>query len=104
MPPCPLRRMAVVGESMAPLLRPGDFLLVWTWSRPRAPVGSLVVVSLPARPLAVKRLHRRLPDGSLWVLGDNAGASTDSRTLGPLPATALRGRVLARYWPLRRAA
>ena len=102
----PLGRVAVAGRSMLPTLRPGDFLLVWWWHRerhrPRPRPGSLVVVALPDRPLGVKRLVRWNADGTAWVEGDNPVESTDSRTLGPLAASAVLGRVLCRYWPLRR--
>jgi type IV secretory pathway protease TraF len=36
------------------------------------------------------------------VLGDNAAASTDSRTLGPVPPSAIRGRAFYRYFPAGR--
>ena len=39
---------------------------------------------------------------SVWVEGDNPLYSTDSRHFGPLPMTALRGRLLLRLWPIRR--
>lgn len=86
---------------MLPTLHPGDACLVWRPGRRRA--GQLVVMQLPGRPLAVKRLTRRRDDG--WeVAGDNPAESTDSRTLGALPEAALAGRVLWRYWPpVRRA-
>jgi hypothetical protein len=83
---------------MAPALRHGDHLLVW-WRARRPPIGSVVVVQLPERGLAVKRLVRVTGDGAIWVEGDNPFGSTDSRTLGALPAAALRGRVIGRLWP-----
>lgn len=58
-----------------------------------------MLVALPDRPLAVKRLVAIEPDGRIRVEGDNELASTDSRTLGALPPTAVRGVVLARIWP-----
>jgi hypothetical protein len=59
----------------------------------------VVVVRLPDGTEAVKRLVRREADGGLWLEGDNPLASTDSRTLGALPVTAVVGRVLLRMWP-----
>ena len=38
-------------------------------------------------------------DGHLFVLGDNRGGAIDSRTWGPIPRSAIRGRVIFRYWP-----
>jgi nickel-type superoxide dismutase maturation protease len=96
----PVRRVEVVGPSMVPALHHGDHLLVWLRRPRRAPrPGSVVVVELPDRPLAVKRLTSVEADGSIRVDGDNPYGSTDSRALGPLPAAAMRGTVIARIWP-----
>jgi hypothetical protein len=85
---------------MVPALRDGDRLLVWLRApRGTPPIGRIVLVSLPDRPLSVKRLVAVEPDGRIRVEGDNEFASTDSRSLGPLPADALRGVVLLRLWP-----
>jgi signal peptidase I len=77
-------------------------------------VGDVVVVNHPARNSTVcKRivglpgdqvLNRGLlivPDGHLWLEGDNPANSTDSRHYGTVPASLVVGRVLARIWPLR---
>jgi signal peptidase I len=45
----------------------------------------------------------RLEDGQYFLLGDNREASTDSRDFGPVPAGAIVGTAVLRYWPLRRA-
>jgi nickel-type superoxide dismutase maturation protease len=96
----PLRLVVVRGPSMVPALRDGDRLLVWLRPpRHRAPLGRVVVVQLPDRPLSVKRLVAVDPDGRIRVEGDNEFGSTDSRTLGSLPADSLRGIVLCRLWP-----
>jgi nickel-type superoxide dismutase maturation protease len=96
----PLRRVEVVGPSMVPALRHGDRLLVWLRRPRRVPrPGAVVVVELPDRPLSVKRLSAVEADGSIRVAGDNPFGSTDSRSLGSLPAEALRGTVIVRLWP-----
>ena len=100
---------------MIPALEPGDFL-VGVRSRPGSiRRGAMVVVEHPTRPgfEMVKRLvggpGDRVADGRLlgeaeyWVLGDAPASSADSRTFGPVEADAIRGVVVARYWPPRRA-
>jgi hypothetical protein len=85
---------------MVPTLRDGDRILVRIGALRGTPtVGSVVLVALPDRPLSVKRLVAVEPDGSVRVAGDNPYASTDSRTLGAVPAASIRGVVLARLWP-----
>jgi nickel-type superoxide dismutase maturation protease len=96
-----IRRVEVVGDSMLPALHPGDRLLVVRDGRARP--GDVVAVTdlrLASRTM-VKRVAGAGP-GGITVLGDNAGASTDSRTLGPVPPSAIRGRVFYRYFPASR--
>jgi signal peptidase I len=45
---------------------------------------------------------QRIPSGRLYLLGDNRSASCDSREWGTVAESAVIGRVVARYWPLRR--
>ena len=92
----------VTGRSMLPTLHDGDVLLVRRL-RPAAdpgPLGRLVVVRLPGdRPLAVKRLTGRGPDGGWWVERDSRVEGVDSWTVGELPDDAVHAVVLARVWP-----
>jgi SOS-response transcriptional repressor LexA len=92
----PLFRVAVAERSMEPGLRAGDWLLVLRTRR--AKPGRLVIAKNPEKPdmLVVKRLGRRLPDGSFWLTSDNpAAGAVDSARFGPVAA--LEGRVLFRY-------
>jgi len=43
----------------------------------------------------------QVPDGHIWVEGDNPWNSSDSRNYGAVPASLIMGRVLCRLWPLR---
>ena len=98
----PLVRIAVAERSMEPVLRPGDWLLVRRTRRVRA--GQIVVARHPGRPamLIVKRAARR-QDGGWWLESANpAAGAVDSARFGVVPDALIEGRVLVRYWPLRR--
>ena len=102
----PLSRFAVEGPSMEPAYRPGDRLLVNRLAylrRPPAP-GDAVVIRDPEHPsrLLLKRVAAA-PDGPqteadrIYLLGDNPAESRDSRHFGPLPRSAIVGKVWRRY-------
>ena len=103
-------RAVVAERSMAPTLEPGDTLLLLPagphglpWLRGAPRVGSIVVAEREGR-LDVKRVAAwpvdtlQTPD-ALWLLGDNAAASNDSRHGGPVPLNALRGILFFRTGP-----
>ena len=96
-------RNEVSGSSMAPALRPGDWIIVDRQAyRRRMPRRGDVVLARdprdPSREL-VKRVDRVDLHGDAWLLGDNEAESTDSRTFGSVPTDAIAGRVRWRYWP-----
>jgi hypothetical protein len=97
--------MALVhGRSMEPTLHEGDRLLVLYGARPRC--GKLSLVRLPndaagaPRPLAVKRVSHRDPEGGdgWWVERDNPKGGLDSWAagVGAIPTAGIRARVLLR--------
>ena len=96
--------IAVVrGTSMEPTYVEGDRLVVHYGQRVHP--GRPHVVRLPEgpagpRPVAVKRITRREPDGRWWLSADNP-AGTDSRQFGAVPAGSVIGVVLGRL-PRRR--
>ena len=100
-PPLRWGLVRVTGRSMEPTLYAGDRLLV-RWGVAAADPGRLVVVRLPGgRPVSVKRLVRREPEG-WWVERDNPAQGVDSWGIGAVPPEDLLGVVLARVWPWRR--
>jgi nickel-type superoxide dismutase maturation protease len=93
-----LFRVVVEGESMWPTLVPGDRLLVVRTRRVRR--GDLVAVPDPReRGRTIVKRVALVERDAVTVVGDNAGASTDSRVFGPVDRRDLRGRVVYRYWP-----
>lgn len=42
---------------------------------------------------------RVVPEGMIFVLGDNRGYSNDSRSFGPVPLENVVGRAVFSYWP-----
>lgn len=47
-------------------------------------------------------LPHTLAHDEVWLMGDNRPNSGDSRVLGPIPESMVRGRAFAIYWPLGR--
>ncbi len=89
-----LRVVRVSGESMAPTLRSGDWLLVDSGSGSLPDTGELVVVRHPRQShLLVKRVRSRGRE-TFAVGSDDPCAGQDSRHFGSLDASHLVGRVL----------
>ncbi|MGW5366181.1 S24/S26 family peptidase [Actinopolymorpha pittospori] len=84
----------VRGRSMQPTLWDGDRLVVRYVDHARP--GDLVLVRLPHRPLSVKRLVRREPEGGWWVERDNPHEGVDSWQIGAVPAGDLVAVVVTR--------
>jgi signal peptidase I len=96
----------VGGPSMEPTLIPGDCILVDRWTyRHRSPRrGEIVLLDGPSGEMWIKRIGEAADAREgLWVFGDNAANSLDSRQLGPVAESRCLGRVAFRYWPPSRA-
>ena len=103
-PALPIARYVVEGNSMEPAFHAGDRLLVnrraYRSRRPR--VGDVVVVRDPERTghLLLKRVARP-PDSAtssgVYLLGDNAAESRDSREFGMIDENRIIGKAWRRY-------
>ena len=86
---------------MVPAFSPRERVLVnraaYWFGSPKT--NDVVVMRDPREParLLIKRIDRPAGEGAWLVLGDNATASADSRTFGPVPRGLLVGKVVARY-------
>lgn len=115
-----LATAVVDGTSMLPTLKPGQYLVVSRLFAPPKP-GDLVVIDhwMNGRPM-VKRVYKVggqlvewqrspiyfsttealkpffVPQGTVYLLGDNAPESEDSRYFGPVPLDRILGKVIAR--------
>ena len=52
--------------------------------------------------MGVDRPARKVPQGRIYVMGDNRVVSLDSRYIGPLPISEVQGRVEAVFAPINR--
>ena len=57
--------------------------------------GDTVCVD-PTGQLAPSTEHVLVPKGHIWIVGDNAAESRDSRWYGPVPIALVHGRLFAR--------
>ena len=101
----PITRVRIVGPSMEPTLRNGEWWLVRRTGSVHP--GHVVLIKHPKRPeLAIVKRIDRAAEGGWWVIGDNPAESDDSRAFGPVPADHILGRLWFRYGrdPRREAA
>lgn len=91
-----LTRLEIEGLSMVPALGPGDRVLVLRTDR--VAVGDVVAFKDPEGGETLVKRVTGIERGSVRVEGDNLGPSRDSRHFGPVPRSAIVGRVLWCYW------
>lgn len=95
------RRFRVSGNSMLPLLKPGEEVLVnpnaYRRTLPRP--GHIVVAQHPYRQdvRLIKRIAAVSEDGRCLLTGDNPIESTDSRVFGAVTVEQIIGRVTGRF-------
>ena len=98
----PLARFVVDGASMEPTYRAGDRVVVYRWAyRRRGPAADDVVVLRDPERMGRWIMKRVAFDvgatSGVYVVGDNAVVSRDSRMFGEVAGSAIVGRVVMRY-------
>ncbi|XP_063902377.1 mitochondrial inner membrane protease subunit 1-like [Zophobas morio] len=111
------------GLSMLPTLNERGDIVIVDHISPRwrgYQVGDIVLLSSPVGSHSNKNICKRItakqndivrntkgkfqevkiPSGHVWIEGDNPYNSRDSRAFGPVPLGLVKGRVVARIWPL----
>ncbi|KAJ7071312.1 signal peptidase I family protein [Mycena amicta] len=87
-------------------IKRGDLITVRSPSDPRRILckrviglpGDIICVD-PTGQKAPSTEHVVIPPGHVWIVGDNAANSRDSRTFGPVPMGLIEGKLIARIWP-----
>ena len=98
----PVFRVTVVGVSMVPTIVPGEKIFCVGLIRSRlVKPGAIVVAHDPrdANALIIKRVESVDRDRKIFVLGDNAGVSNDSRQFGAIAMENVEGCALFTYSP-----
>ncbi|MHB1865319.1 MAG: S24 family peptidase [Candidatus Saccharimonadales bacterium] len=85
----------VVGNSMLPTLKPGTLVLATASLKPK--VGRLVIVNNNGVEVVKRLVH--IKGDRLYIVGDNAQESTDSRNFGWLKDNCLLATVI---WPFNK--
>ena len=64
-------------------------------------VGDIILTYHPEKKhLIGKRITKILPNGTLWIEGDNPNYSVDSRHFGPIDGNSVVARIYCRLWPI----
>lgn len=91
----PIQKFTIHGSSMFPTLKPGQDVLVFHWAyiftEPKK--GDIVVIKKNDTAI-VKRIGQITSDRNIFVQGDNADESTDSRSFGPIDKSEIIGKVI----------
>jgi len=88
---------------MAPRLRAGALVIAEPlYDAAVLRPGDVVVARRPDRPHLeiIKRINSIDAVGTIFLVGDNPAASTDSRQFGAVTREHIVARVRWRYWPL----
>ena len=93
---CPISKYKIIGESMYPILRSGDFVLVnrlaYLYSAPK--IGDIVAARDPRDGKIIIKRVIKIENTKYHVEGDNRTASTDSRDFGLIDKNNIIGKVI----------
>lgn len=87
----PISRYTIYGNSMLPILKPGQDVLIMHWFI-KVRVGDLIIFKKDGKEM-IKRVQKVL-DREVIVQGDNQKESTDSRHFGPINKDQIIGKVI----------
>jgi len=90
----------VDGDSMYPTLKDGEYVLMRITDE--VEVGDVIILHVDYEyemesEYIIKRVAKIAPSGSVYVLGDNADVSFDSRQCGYFPKEIIRGKVIFEF-------
>jgi nickel-type superoxide dismutase maturation protease len=95
------RRFRVTGDSMQPLLTPGQEVLMDPHAfQARSPQPDDIVIAQHPHQSGlciIKRIAFVESDGSCYLKGDNAGESSDSRQFGLISSQRFLGKVICHF-------
>ncbi|MEL6927374.1 MAG: nickel-type superoxide dismutase maturation protease [Cyanobacteria bacterium J06600_6] len=96
------KRLKVVGESMLPLLKPGDEIIVnpYAYAKSSPQIDDVVVLVHPLQKslVIVKRIAALDAQNRCFLLGDNSQQSTDSRHWGTIKSANIIGKVSSQFY------
>jgi len=96
------KRLKVVGESMLPILQPGDEIIVdpHAYERSLPQIEDIVVTVHPLQKslTIVKRIAALDTKDRYFLLGDNPKGSTDSRHWGTIKLADIAGKVTSQFY------
>ena len=95
------QRLKITGNSMLPILKPGEEILVATgaYHKSLPKIADIVVLKHPqdSELIIVKRILDIDRDQNCFLVGDNLDQSVDSRHWGSIKSSNLIGKVTSRF-------